>query len=120
MISLTPVDDLILVESSKQRNAAPFDKLVLKLVPAPEGEGCVLRLAEDVLPAVTLRPAQRKAYSTLVDSFTSDGATKGEWQRTCQEIPERTFHRACKELVEAGFVQPVGTRFRLTSKEPRL
>ena len=46
MISLTPVDDVIHVECSKQRNGAPFKPMVLKLAPL-DGGGCVLRLASD-------------------------------------------------------------------------
>ena len=60
MISLTPVDDLIHLESSKQRNAAPFEKLVLKLVPMPDGDGCVLRLADEVHGSPELTQTQRK------------------------------------------------------------
>ena len=112
MIAMTPVDDVIHVECSKQRNAAPFDKLLLKLLPTPEGDGCVMRLATDVLPSSSLTPAQAKVYAVLRDSFTTDGATKSEWQRSCQDVAERTFHRACKMLIEGGHVKPVGSHFR--------
>jgi len=116
MIAMTPVDDVIHVECSKQRNAAPFDKLILKLTPDQDGEGCVLRLASDVLPCSGLTPTQVKAYAILRDTFAADGATKSEWQRTCQDIPERSFHRACKMLVERGFVKLIGTHFRVSGK----
>jgi hypothetical protein len=109
MISMTPVDGVIEVECSKQRNAAPFDKLVLMLVPMPDGDGCVLRLADDVLPTSSLTPTQAKAYVTIRDNFAADGATKSEWQRTCLDVSERSFHRACKVLVESGYVKQVGS-----------
>lgn len=111
MISVTPVDDAIHVECSKQRNATPFQPLILKLVPLPDG-GCVLRLASDVLPSHILSPAQQKILSTLQGTFASDGATKSEWQRACDQVAERTFHRAAKVLLEQGKVKLYGSHFR--------
>jgi len=116
MISLTPVDDAIHLECSKQRNAAPFEKLLLKMVPTPEGDGCVLRLATDVLSTSDLTLVQAKVYAILRDTFAATGATKSEWQRTCHDVAERSFHRACKVLEEHGYVKPLGSHFRITSK----
>jgi hypothetical protein len=113
MIALTPVDDVIHLECSKNRNAAPFDRLLLKLVPAPDGQGCVIRLASDVLPSAGLTPTQAKVYSILRDTFAAGGATKGEWQRACHDIAERSFHRACKVLDERGYVKQTGSHFRI-------
>ena len=118
MIAMTPADDVVHVECSKQRNAGPFDTITLKLTPIAEG-GCVFRLASDVLPSQSLTVAQAKVYDVLRETFAADGATKSEWARTCANVPERTFHRACKALVERGFVKSVGTHFRLSGKEPR-
>ena len=114
MISLTPVDDQILVECSKQRNAAPFEPLTLKLVPVPDTGGCVLRAASEVLQNSGLTVTQQKAFTVLRDTFSQEGATKSEWQRTCHDIAERSFHRAAKVLQERGLVRPVGTHFRVT------
>jgi hypothetical protein len=55
----------------------------------------------------------------LQDNFAADGATKTEWQRACQDVPDRTFYRACKVLAETGYIKAVGSHFRLTGKEPR-
>ena len=52
----------------------------------------------------------------LRDTFAADGATKSEWQRTCHDVAERTFHRAAKMLEERGYVKLVGTRYRITGK----
>ena len=111
MISMTPVDDAIHVECSKQRNAAPFEKLLLKLVPLPDGDGCVLRLATDVLPSALLTPAQDKALAILRETFGPGGATKAEWLRACNGIAERTFFRAASQLQTAGFVRAAAGRF---------
>jgi hypothetical protein len=118
MISVTPVDDVIHVECSKQRNASPFSPMVLKLVPLPEG-GCVLRLASDVLPVEGLTTLQSKALDVLRDIATADGLTKGEWQRACQDVPERSFHRAAKMLEQRGYVSHVGSHFRVSAKGQR-
>ena len=119
MLSLTLVDDTIQLECSKQRNAAPFEKLVLKMVPAPDGDGCVLRLAEDVMPSTGLTPVQAKVFGILKDNFGADGATKSEWQRTCHDVAEEDSHRACKVLAETGYIKALGSHFRLTGKEPK-
>jgi KaiC/GvpD/RAD55 family RecA-like ATPase len=113
MIALTPVDDVVHVECSKQRNAPNFDTFTLKLTPVPDG-GCVFRLASDVLPTNTLTAVQAKVYAVLRDTFAAEGATKGEWQRTCADVAERSFHRAAKILQERGYVKAVGTHFRVT------
>jgi len=119
MISMTPVDDAVTIECSKQRNAAPFEPLTLKLVPI-DGGGCVFRRAADVLPTVTLTPTQAKVYEVLRDTFSDDGASKSEWQRSCADVADRSFHRSCKVLIEAGYVRNLNSRFSLTAKAPVL
>ncbi|MEO8520042.1 MAG: AAA family ATPase [Acidobacteriota bacterium] len=119
MLSMTPVDDLVHLECSKQRNAAPFERIGLKLVPAPDGSGCVMRLASEVLASSTLTPAQSKAYFALQDTFGAEGATKAEWQKACHELAERTFYHVAKVLTEQGYVATLGTKYRITAKEPR-
>jgi hypothetical protein len=111
MISVTPVDDAIYVESSKQRNAGPFDPLMLKLSPVPEVGGVVLRFATDIISTGDLTPIQAKCLTTLRDTFAADGATKSEWRSACQDVAERSFHRAAKILVERGKVRQHGSRF---------
>ena len=73
----------------KQRNAPNFDTFTLKLTPI-DGAGCVFRLASEVLPADALTSIQAKVYAVLRDTFSADGATKSEWQRTCADT-EVTF-----------------------------
>lgn len=116
MISLTPVDDVVHVESSKQRNGPPFPTIQLRLVPGVGGHGVVFRLAADVISDGSLTTAQAKALGVLRDTFGPEGASKSEWQRACPDIADRTFFRATKVLDEQGYVQQVGPRFRVTSK----
>lgn len=111
MIVLSQSDDIVKLECNKQRNGPPFKALTLKLTELPEG-GCVFRLAADMAPATELTTIQRKVYDALRDTFAAEGATKSEWQSTCNDIADRSFHRACKVLGERGLVQPVGAKFR--------
>jgi hypothetical protein len=116
MISMTPVDDAIVVECSKQRNAAPFDTFTLKLTVVDAG-GAVLQLAGDApQPTASLTLTQAKALSILRDTFAANGATKTEWQCACVDVSERSFHRAAKMLVENGRVHQVGAHFCLSGK----
>jgi hypothetical protein len=116
MIALTPVDDVVHVECSKQRNGSPFETFTLKLVPVPEG-GCVFRPASQVLPSSKMTRTQQKVYDTLQDTFAAHGATKSEWQRACHDIAERSFHRAAKVLLERAFVKQSGTHFLIGRTE---
>ena len=115
MIALSPVDDIVHIECSKQRNGANFPTFDVKLTPAPDG-GCVFRLASDVLPGTTLTEAQAKVFAALKDIFSANGATKGEWQRTCPDVPERTFHRAAKVLEERAYVKAFGSHYRVIGR----
>ena len=62
MIALTPVDDVVHVESSKQRNGPPFPTITLRLVPGPDGEGVVFRAASDVMADGTLSPPRPRCW----------------------------------------------------------
>ena|SRR5436190_2141029 len=118
MISVTQVDDVILVECSKQRNGPPFAPVTLKPVPLPDG-GITLRLASQVLQSSGLTTAQTKALAVLRDTFTADGATKAEWQRACHDVAERTFHRAAKILLERRHITMNGSHFRVAAGASR-
>lgn len=118
MICVTPVDDVIHVEGSKQRNGSPFPPITLKLVPIAEG-GCVLRLASDVLPSSSLTTVQQKVYTILRETFAASGATKSEWRNAAADVAERSFHRAAKVLSERGYVRQAGSHFCVTGKDAR-
>jgi len=108
MLALAPADDIVKFECNKQRNAAPFNAITLKLT---EGKGgCLFRLASDVAVTVDLTTNQRKVLDCLKENFAT-GATKAEWRNSCQDVAERTFHRACKNLQDLGLVRVSGSRF---------
>lgn len=109
MLALVPADDIVKLECNKQRNAAPFQSITLKMT---EGQGgCLLRLASDVAPTVDLSTNQRKVLDCLKENFAATGATKAEWRGSCLDVAERTFHRACKVLQDLHLVRVSGPRF---------
>jgi hypothetical protein len=111
MIALSPMDDAVTVECSKQRNGPPFPSFTLK--PVMFGDGLALLPASDVLPDDGLTPTQEKVLGILRSTFDGTGASKTEWQRASLDVPERSFHRAAKVLVERGRVRLVRSRFRI-------
>lgn len=118
MISMTPADDLIYLDCSKNRNGAPFDRMTLKLTDVPEVPGKVLRLASEVLPSPRLTSNEQRALETLGQSFGTKGATRAEWQAACAGIAQSTWYRATKTLVDRGLVEEVnGSRYRLSGAE---
>jgi hypothetical protein len=112
MLAVTPVDDTIHIECSKQRNGAPFAPIIAKLV-TMDGGGCVLRATADVLDSSALTTIQEKVLRVL-RGFSDDGASKSEWQRASLDVNERSFHRAAAVLEEKlHLVQRVGGKFRI-------
>ncbi len=117
MLVMNPSSDDVIVEASKQRNGPSGEELFrLKLVPLPEGNGCVFRLASDVLQTGKMTASQVKIYAVLRDVFSAEGATKTEWNKACADVPDRTFFHAAKRLTELGYVKAIGTHFRITGK----
>jgi len=51
----------------------------------------------------TLPPNAERALQVLRQMFPAEGATPGQWRAVC-EMPERTFMRARKTLVDRGLV----------------
>jgi hypothetical protein len=117
LLSLDRLDDLLTLRCEKQKDSEPFEPINLRLVPVPETNSCTLRLATDVLPSSELTPTQVRLLVALRSTFLSDGATMAEWRATLPDVPERTFYRARKLLVEQGYVRPSGQRFVVTSRK---
>ena len=67
------------------------------------------------MPSSTLTPANARA-TTLQHSFGGEGATATDWQKAASEIIERTFFRARKVLVDAGYVRLQNSRYVPTGK----
>ena len=77
-----------------------------------------MQLASDA-PRPGLSDTQQKALHALRSSFTKDdGATGTEWKAALPDVPERTFYRAKKVLIEGGYISTQGQRFVWTGKAP--
>ena len=62
---------------------------------------------------------QQKVLHALRASFIDDtGATGTEWQASLPDVPERSFYRAKKVLIESGYISTKGQRFLWTGKVP--
>lgn len=116
MIALETVDDVIRVECNKQRNGPVFKSFDLRIVPL--GKSVVVRAAQDVfVPAEKLSEHQWRALIALRDTFSSEGATSGQWLRvsTSTGMSEATFYRASKHLESLRYVSKVGQTFRIST-----
>jgi hypothetical protein len=98
MFQLTQTDDQLRLLCTKQKDAARFSPIDLRMVPS--GAGCVMQLATDTPRPAGLSDTQQKALYALRSSFTDDGATTTEWQAVMPDVPERTFYRAKKVLID--------------------
>jgi AAA domain len=71
----------------------------------------VVRLANsDVLQGTKeAKSSKREYYLSLMlrslMSFGEDGATNSVWLKDCEKVPESTFHKLIKQLVESGDVR---------------
>lgn len=114
MMLVDVVDDITNIECWKERNAAPFETIQLKLTPI-DGAGCVFRFAGDVAPTGELSGPQLRALRVLSDGFPAEGATATNWQKACEvaQISNSTFWRVIKVLTEQGFVRKSGSEYQL-------
>jgi hypothetical protein len=115
MIFVDVVDDLTNIECWKERNAAPFETIRLKLT-AADGGGCVFKFAGDVEPTGELTPKQLKALRVLSEGFPAEGASATNWQKTCEaHVTASTFWRVLKVLAEQQCVKENGSRYQVTT-----
>ena len=116
MLSMDHVDDTIRLSCTKQKNAAEFDTIHLKLVPTTDGTSCVLREASRIIPTAALSDKQSQVLEALKSGSTTSGLSGSEWRQMVPDIPERTYYAARKSLVDRGYVTERGQRFVWTGK----
>ena len=104
LFRVTREDDLCIVTCDKQKDAAPFPDLRVKIVPVPDTGSVVPRLYHEVLPASQLTVKQFKVWSTLFELVKEKGATSTELERLCPDINPRTLYRVLLRLTELGAV----------------
>jgi AAA domain-containing protein len=111
MISLDSVGDDITVTCEKQKNAPPFGRFALQLVPS--SESCVLQPTEAASPDPTRLGSQELAGLRALGTFGSNGARSGEWLRATG-LSQSTFYRHRLKLVQGEYVDQQGDRYYLT------
>ena len=112
MTKLAEDGDTLVLSCDKQRDAEPFRKLRLKLVSVPEEDSVVLGWVDRDNDGITSRTLE--ALEALGSNFTDEGATSTEWFKASR-LPEQTYYRAKKLLIEGGYVEQQGRKHVLTS-----
>jgi hypothetical protein len=111
--------DLLTLTCEKQKDAAPFPKTLLRLVPILES--CAVFTADGApqLRGDELTGKQAETLALLRTHFLEAGATASEWLKV-SGLPERTFYDARTALVRRGYVaapeKPRGGRYNLTEQ----
>ena len=111
LFKVTKEDDLCVIHCDKQKDAAPFADIKIKMVPVPETQSVVPRLFHLTYPSSQLTKDQYTVWSTLMELCKSDGATYTELQKLCTGVHPRTFARAVNRLEELGGAYQSGKRY---------
>lgn len=101
----------------KQKDAEAFQSIPFALS-AGFGSCVVTSTVGDSPDGLTgpgsITPQRLRALRSLADAFTARGATKTEWMRATEKVPERTFYSVTAWLVREGYVAENGTRYTMT------
>lgn len=99
----------IRLDCVKQKDVAPFDPILMRLV--PHGDSAVLRSHEGVGLAQELTDSEDVILRTMRDSFGTTGAASTSL-RDVAELPKSSFYRALNLLVKKGSLTNTGTAKR--------
>lgn len=113
MIQIAGDNEHVTLTCSKMKDAEPFKTLHLTLTPVEGTDSCVLEWA-DRADDDTLNAKDLKVLRALERNFPhAEGASSTNWLEIAESdggVPRRTFFRAKKKLIEAGYVSSSGTR----------
>jgi hypothetical protein len=114
LITVSKGAALLTLTCEKQKDAAPFAPIAVRLVP------CLNSLVAEFAPerAADDRPLSANARSALaaLEDVGPEGVTTSQWLELCAPIARRTFYRAKQELESMGQVANVNVG---TDKRPR-
>jgi hypothetical protein len=115
LFSLKDQDGALTLTCEKMKDAPAPEPVRLKLVPF-EGS-CIIEPHEGAAAGSTLTPNERHALKALSEVEMADGASDKEWRENSQ-LPNGSYYRARKRLVDAGLVTPNGRpkRYALSGK----
>jgi len=100
--------DLIELHCKKQKDAAPFDPITLKLKQVDIGGGQSSCVIERASPPARSQENRERDILNILAGFGSAGARHGELKRACVETPDispSAFDRAWRELKESPVVE---------------
>jgi AAA domain-containing protein len=114
MISAESTSTTIAVNCEKQKDAAPFARVKLRLHAV--GGSCIVRLHTDDESADTaLKTNDVQCLTALGKIEGDDGATAGAWQISTG-LSDSTFYRCRLRLVNGGYVENDDRHYRLSDK----
>jgi hypothetical protein len=112
---------IVTLKCAKQKDGAEFDPIIGLLEKA--WNGSVYYSHEAVVVSDLMTEAETKLLGSLRESFGSDGASASQLLKV-SGLPEQTFYRARKALVNKGIIANIGsasrTRYVLTEGQERL
>jgi hypothetical protein len=116
MLKVTNDDDMIKLECDKQKDAAPFDKWRLSLTPTADGESCTVEVVGGTGRSNVPNARDVSVLEILETHFGQAGASTTEWLRVAKDmkIADRTFYRARRVLVDAGYIELNARRYQPT------
>lgn len=116
-IKVTKSDDLIDVDCSKQKDAAPFEPFQLRVVPSESS--IILSVTDGMGPSTVDGPATAKLKTTWWDYFETGWTSAGTLIEIAG-VSKKTFFRTVKALVTAGMAEtkgnPPAVQYRLLQK----
>jgi len=119
MFSLKDQDGALVLTTEKQKDAIEAEPVRLRLVAVggEDGGSCIIEPDEGAMSSQTLTPNERQALKALSEVEMADGASDKEWRENSQ-LPNGSYYRARKRLVDLGLVTPNGRpkRYALSGK----
>lgn len=101
--------DRVTLTCEKQKDAHPFRKLQLRLVPVGDSLALLTTDAAPQLRPDELSEKQAEILALLRSHFLGDGATVSQWLKVSGS-PESTFYDARTVLVRSGYVKEPATQ----------
>ena len=105
MFSLKEQDGALGLTTEKQKDAIEAEPVQLRLVPI--AGSCIIEPNEGSTSITGLTPNEQQALQALSEVAMSDGASDKEWRENSQ-LPNGSYYRARKRLVDLGYVTPNG------------
>lgn len=112
MLGVSAKAGLVTLECEKQKDAAPFKPIRLRLVPT--SGSCAVELA-DTSGNTASETVSNRALAALRVLSQTEGLRCSDWL-SASGIPDGTFYRHLEELKEADLVTKDGHLYRLTDK----